>query len=62
MIVQAVHSKLTSDNGVYHKTVYTSLKDPITNKEVTDTVVYIYNKVGKIESLKLSGTKVDVKT
>lgn len=36
-------------NHQYRTTVYKTLDDPATNKQVIEVVQYLYNKVGELE-------------
>jgi hypothetical protein len=49
MIVQSVTSVYDMINHQDRLTVYNTLIDPATNKQVIEVVQYLYNKVGQLE-------------
>ena len=49
MIVQSVTSVNDMVNHQYRTTIYSTLLDPVTNKQVIEIVQYLYNKVGELE-------------
>lgn len=49
MIVQSVTSVNDMVNHQYRNTVYSTLVDLKTNKQVIEVVQYLYDKVGKLE-------------
>ena len=49
MIVQSVTSVNDMVNHQDRLTVYSTLVDPATNKQVIEVVQYLYNRVGQLE-------------
>ncbi len=49
MIVQSVTSVNDMVNHQDRLTVYNTLLDPATNKQIIEVVQYLYNKVGQLE-------------
>jgi hypothetical protein len=49
MIVQSVTAVNDMVNHQYRTTVYNTLLDPATNKQVIEVVQYLYNKIGQLE-------------
>jgi len=47
-------------NG-YRNTVYTTLEDPVTRKQVTEVVEHLYSDTGRIEPVNTKGRHVDTK-
>jgi hypothetical protein len=49
MIVQSVTSVNDMVNHQHRLTIYNTLLDPATNKQIIEVVQYLYNKVGQLE-------------
>lgn len=49
MIVQSVSSVTDMVNHQSRLTIYKTIEDPATNKQLIEVVQYIYNKVGQLE-------------
>lgn len=49
MIVQSVSSVTDMVNHQSRLTIYKTIEDPATNKQLIEVVQYLYNKVGQLE-------------
>jgi hypothetical protein len=49
MIVQSATPINDMINHQYRTTIYTIVKDPVTNKRLVEVVQYLYNKDGDLE-------------
>ena len=61
MIVQSIHSTMSVVRNGYRNTVYTTLEDPVTRKQVTEVVEHLYSDTGRVEPVNTKGRHVDTK-
>ena len=60
MEIQSVQNTVNVTSTGYRSTVYTTIKDPATNKQITEVVVYLYNRTSQVEPLNTKGHQVDI--
>jgi uncharacterized protein Yka (UPF0111/DUF47 family) len=49
MIVQSIHNSIDVIHNQYRNTVYRTLEDPVTRKEIIEIVQYVYTINGQME-------------
>ena len=62
MIVQSIHTAWDMVNHQSRLTIYKTIDDPATNKQLLEVVQYLYNRVGQLEPTHSKGQHVDKKS
>jgi hypothetical protein len=60
MIIESTSAVRDIVNNIYRTTLYSTVKDPVTNRKYIEVVQYLYNRVGELVPTHYN-PKVDVK-